>query len=193
MLNIQKVFPTLIATTINPNHSLIEEKLIKECFKIKKNIVSGGEDWVSNKTYNTLGKHNIFFDKKFNQLNTFVLDSVNNFCDNLDINKKHISVEPDSWFNIYNEGDYQEYHRHPQSIISVVYFLKSNKDSAKIYFKSPVVDMMPPIYNKYTFDTFERIHFEPVPGLLLIFRSYLEHCVEKQKSKEKRITLAYNF
>ena len=53
--------------------------------------------------------------------------------------------------------------------------------------------MMPPIYNKYTFDTFERIHFEPVPGLLLIFRSYLEHCVEKQKSKEKRITLAYNF
>jgi len=193
VLNIQKFFPTLIATAVNPNHSLIEETLIKECFNIQENTLSGGQDWVSNETYNTLGKHNIFFNKKFNQLNTFVLNSINHFCDNLNINKKHIPVEPDSWFNIYSEGDYQEYHRHPQSIISAVYFLKSDKDCAKIHFKSPVIDMMPPIYNKHTVDTFEKIHFQPVPGLLLIFRSYLEHCVEKQKSKEKRITLAYNF
>jgi hypothetical protein len=37
------------------------------------------------------------------------------------------------------------------------------------------------------------IKFQPISGMLLIFRSHLEHCVEQQKSNTERISLAYNF
>ena len=191
---INRFFPTLIGLEINPHNNLIENKLSKKCFDIEDQIISGGKNWVSNTTYNTIGKYNIFKDDDFKDVNDFVLKSIDKFCDELKIDKECIDKIPnDAWFNIYREGDYQEYHHHGNSVLSVVYFLKVPKNPAKIFFKSPVIDMIPLSYKNYTPDTFERIHFEPQPGMLLIFRSHLEHCVEKQTNKDERISLAYNF
>jgi hypothetical protein len=40
--------------------------------------------------------------------------------------------------------------------------------------------------------TFKRCHFEPIENSLLIFRSYMKHMVEQQKSDFERITIAIN-
>ena len=37
------------------------------------------------------------------------------------------------------------------------------------------------------------IVYKAKPGRLVVFRSFLPHCVGKHKDTEKRITLAYNF
>ena len=190
---INRFFPTLLGVEVNSEHHKIEKKLIKKCFDIENQIKSGGENWISNTTYNTIGEYNIFLDDNFKPINDFVINSVIKFCDELKINQNCIDKNPNAWFNIYKEGDYQEYHHHGNTAISVVYFLKVPENSAKTYFKNPVLDMIPLSYTEYTPDTFERIHFEPQPGMLLIFRSHLEHCVEKQTTKDKRISLAYNF
>jgi len=67
------------------------------------------------------------------------------------------------------------------------------KNSGKIYFKNPYNDMLSPAYTEYTPDNFERINFKPQPGMLLIFRSHLEHYVDKNNSDEDRISFAYNY
>ena len=37
------------------------------------------------------------------------------------------------------------------------------------------------------------IEYNPVPGRLIVFRSYMPHCVGKHQDDEDRITLAYNY
>ena len=37
------------------------------------------------------------------------------------------------------------------------------------------------------------IEYNPVPGRLIVFRSYMPHCVGKHQDEEDRITLAYNY
>ena len=37
------------------------------------------------------------------------------------------------------------------------------------------------------------IKYKAIPGRLIIFRSYVPHCVEKHKDTEDRISIAYNF
>jgi uncharacterized protein (TIGR02466 family) len=191
---LNKHFPSIIGTEMNSNHKNIQDKLIDRCYNLKNNIKKGGEEWLSQSTYNTIGKYNIFFDSKFLQLNQFIITSVKNYCKLLNIKENSIDYTPtDAWFNIYKKGDYQEYHSHNDSLISVVYFLKANINSAKIFFKNRYLDMIQPIYNHYTPDTFERVTYTPEPGLALIFRSHLEHSVEKHNDKEERISVAYNF
>jgi len=191
---LNKFFPTIIGTAVNPNNSDVQKDIVKKCYDLKNNVPSGGENWVSNSTYNTIGNHDVFSDPMFSSINDFVVHEVKEYCKLLKIKEDFIDYKPiDSWFNIYNKGDYQEYHHHANSVLSVVYFLKTTENPAKIYFKNPYTDMIPPIYNNFTPDTFERVHYEPVDGMVLIFRSHLEHCVEKQIDEENRISIAYNF
>tara|TARA_Y100000385_G_C12765113_1_gene496794 strand:- start:51 stop:653 length:603 start_codon:yes stop_codon:yes gene_type:complete len=191
---INKFFPTIIGADVNTLHSNIQDEVVNRCYDIKKNVESGGENWLSNDTYNTIGKHDVFADNKFSDINDFVVKRVKNYCELLHIKKDFLDYKPiDSWFNIYKKGDYQEYHYHGNSVLSVVYFLKVGKNPAKIYFKNPYIDMMSVKYDSYTSDTFETINYKPQPGLILIFRSHLEHSVKKQINDEDRISIAYNF
>ena len=56
-----------------------------------------------------------------------------------------------------------------------------------------VLDMIPPNYIEYTEDTYERMYITPQAGMLLVFRSHLEHSVEQHEDDDKRISMAYNF
>ena len=82
----------------------------------------------------------MYKDKKFQNLNQWVDNQVQQYIDFLGIKLKgerYIPLEKDGWFNIYEKGDYQEYHSHP-CIISAIYYLSSDRAmTAKTYFKSP--------------------------------------------------------
>tara|TARA_R110000803_G_scaffold210680_1_gene283146 strand:+ start:1843 stop:2436 length:594 start_codon:yes stop_codon:yes gene_type:complete len=189
-----KFFPVLIGSYINPKHKDIEKSIVEWCFELKELVKSGGENWLSKSTYNTIGKYDVWADKEFSDINKFVLESVKNYCKELLIQEDSFDENTnDAWFNIYKKGDYQEYHNHGDSLFSAVYFLKTPENSAKIYFKSPIMDMIRPNYTEYTIDTYERINFTPQAGMLLIFRSFLEHSVEQQEDDDARISIAYNF
>jgi uncharacterized protein (TIGR02466 family) len=191
---LHRYFPTIIGVDINPDHRIIQSKAIDRCFELREKISRGGQDWISKSTYNTLSRYNIFSDSVFEPINNFVVQSVKNYFNELEIDLNCLVEEPvDAWFNIYQKGDYQEYHIHGESIVSVVYFLKADENSAKIYFKQPFSDMLKPKYRKLRKDTVSTIFYTPQPGMILTFRSFLEHCVEKHDSDSERITLSYNF
>ena len=194
MLNILKYFPTNIGISINPNHKEIEEKMIKKCYEVSKYTPSGSETWISSKTYSTMGTYNISDNIDFSSINHYVNTKVIEYCEKLNIDLNRIDIKPSSsWFNIYRKGDFQEFHQHSHNVLSAIYILKSNEKSGRIFFKSPYNDMLTPAYKKFTTDTFERVNFKPQPGMLLIFRSHLEHYVEQNNSDENRISFAYNY
>ena len=59
---LHRYFPTNIGVDINPKHLDFVSKAIDRCYELKEKVTSGGENWVSKSTYNTLAKYNIFSD-----------------------------------------------------------------------------------------------------------------------------------
>ena len=189
------MFNTSIGVVFNTEHDGIEEELKEHCLNIRETVKSGGNDWLA-PTYNTsTTNHSVYKDKKFYRLNQWVDNQVQQYIDFLGIKlrgERYIPFEKDGWFNIYEKGDYQEYHNHP-CIISAIYYLSSDRAmNAKTYFKSPVQEHYPISYDS-EYGTSGRATYYPERGKLLIFRGFLEHCVEKEESDNIRISLAYNY
>jgi len=203
MLNVNSYFSTFIGQSINPNHKQIENKLVDRCYELQKTIKKGGEGWISDETYNTDKTYNVSNDINFSEVTDFIQKGVHNYMLQTGIDERWIRKEPyDAWFNIYKQNNFQEFHNHSGCAISTIYFVKCDETSAKVIFKNPYQDMMNiPQSSSIALDNKKKevelsghiIKFQPVPGLLLVFRSHIEHCVERQKSNTERISLAYNF
>jgi uncharacterized protein (TIGR02466 family) len=194
MSNIQKYFPSLIGVSKLDMPKNLKNKAVTKCIDLKNKIKNGGENWLSRDTYNTLGTFNFFKDKDFNFISSYIKKEIIDYCNQLhiDFNKLNLNTS-DAWFNYYKKGDYQEYHVHPESALSAVFFLDGPKNSSRIFFKSPINPFSRVPYKSYKEDTYKTIYFNMKPGMLLIFDSSLEHAVEQHKEKEARISLATNF
>ena len=186
----EKFFATGIGYSFNKDNKNIKDKLVKRCLEVKEKTKPGGEGWLANKTYNTIHTdYDILKDEVFKDLHKWIFDKVAEYMGSNYIGS---NVAPENaWFNVYGKGDFQEFHIHTGSALSAIYFLQSPKGGSKVWFKSPVEDMVELKYNKE--DPYAHITHESIEGKLLIFRSHIHHAVEQHKLDESRITLAYNF
>ena len=191
-MKINKFFPTIIATATNENHSNIDKKLIDKCYSLQKEIKSGGENWMSKNTYNTSYTYNIWNDEDFKVLNNWVLEQVKEYSKQLNYISEYTCDS--AWFNIYKKYDYQEKHEHSPSTFSCIYYLKADPEtSAKTWFYSKNIDGLEPQTNIKNMDTSSNITCPSIAGELIIFRSNIEHSVERQETDKERISIAYNF
>jgi uncharacterized protein (TIGR02466 family) len=191
-IELEHWFPTTIGYVFNPNHNEIQDELVAHCKTLKQSVSSGGQDWLSKNTYNTSdGKHDCFEDEKFGMLNQWVIQQVNEYADMLKIKKP--LLPHCSWFNIYDQNDYQEFHVHPGLTISAIYMLAGDEDSAKVYFKSPKNEMFHIEYEELSSNTFGTINYNVDAGKLLLFTSDTSHSVERHNNSKDRITVSYNF
>ena len=183
-----KLFPKIIGIFKNTETSSYN-KIVKKCYSIKKNISSGGENWLS-KVYNVSGQINLYKDKDFKPLLQWIDEKLLEYTSNLNIDFKPINKN--AWFQIYGNGDYQDYHIHSTSKLSAIYFLKGKNNSAPVFFTDFNFNMN--YFNLITpteDNSFEwNIPFQE--GVLLIFRSEIPHCVPKNNTSE-RISIAVNY
>tara|TARA_R110002072_G_scaffold269660_1_gene428964 strand:+ start:63 stop:566 length:504 start_codon:yes stop_codon:yes gene_type:complete len=83
-----------------------------------------------------------------------------------------------SWANIARKKDRQDYHCHPDSIFSVVYYVKAPIGSSNIVFQESNMNVL---------------EYEAKEGRLLIFNASLRHRVPEGTSTDPRISIAMNF
>jgi uncharacterized protein (TIGR02466 family) len=185
-------FPTSVYAaedTLPPGEN---EKLIQRILEIKQTIATGGENWQCN-TYNTLGTYNLINDPVFSTLVEKVEEHVFEYvrC----MGSAHHYKCQEAWANVSEEYSYQEYHTHSDRTISAVYYAAVPEASGRIFFESPLEPDMLPIKNidNYNMCSNRIAHFSPNAGTILIFRSYLRHMVEMNRSKDPRISIAFNF
>jgi len=183
-------WPQEIGFYDNPDHN--ELNLVDYCYEMQSKTKSGGKEWVSNDTYNTSdGAYEPHLDSKFKELNHWINKSVA-----LYVHETKIKFKPNrytSWFNIYKTGDYQEVHAHANSILSAVYFLKSSDKCGPLIMQPPFQDQRDIGKVDGLVGTNTTIEYTPISGRLVVFRSYLPHCVGKHQDDEDRITIAYNY
>lgn len=195
MSDLIQCFPTSFYYQKNILSEQDRKKLISYILDIKKNVKKGGDEWLVD-TFNSLGTLNVLVDKNFNVLSKQITEQVNKFNNILGSDYVYKKAN-EGWFNVYDQNDHQEFHTHPGQTYSVVYYLQVEEDIEKrssIVFKHPYDDMKPLKGNvKLNNLNFQRMNFKPENNSLLIFRSYLQHFVEKHRGHNPRITLAYNF
>ena len=194
--NIIDAFP--VALYAQPNVLTVEENamLTQKVYKLQEVFGAGNtRDWLSGTASpdNCYNLSNIAEYLEFHPLIDRVTQCVQ------DLARAHGSDDAyectEGWYNIYSSNKYQEYHVHPNSIFSAVYFMKSDDTAQGLHIKRPDHGGMLPPKNKKRDTPFnqEVIIAPPQERTVIIFRSYLEHMVPPTTLKNDRITVAMNF
>ena len=136
-----------------------------------------------------LNKDNKIVNDFINEINTCLEKAKNVFGLNKDL------VVDNIWVNINRYKDYNKLHNHPLSIISSVFYIKTNKDAGNIYFlNNNEIDTF--IDNKhisqYNDYNCQSVSFEIEENVLLLFPSWLKHYVNPNLSNQDRISLSFN-
>jgi len=98
------------------------------------------------------------------------------------------------WINENYKFCYNDYHIHPDSHFSGVYYTKTPKYCGNILFHRsssiPFLGLENFFKNK---DTLATAQIEPLPGMLIIFPGCLAHSVRINESDESRVSISFNF
>lgn len=186
---LDQIFPTVIGIADCP---FIDE--IKDSYKeILKTIPS---DNASELKYYQIHK-----DKRFNKLTDWITEQVKQYVVAHNFPGQYEPYE--SWCIDYKKGSYNPAHVHTGSTISVSFYLEGYTTDIPISFRGPYFkDMANPFqispkengeshyFNEFTSPSH---WYYPLTGRLLIFRSFLEHEVDKKINDDTRIVLSMNF
>ena len=182
-------FPTIIyAKDVQLDNRLFEKEIV-EWSKKDKGI----------RRTNMIGWHSTTDMHKIPVFKTLV-DEL--FKMQMEIYKEELlSREPiigNMWANINPPGGYNRPHIHPNSHFSGVYYIKAPQNSGDIVFNDPrsgahmimperVKDIKPPSH------LWREVRVIPLEGRMLMFPSWLWHCVEPNESNDIRISVSFNF
>ena len=98
------------------------------------------------------------------------------------------------WANVSFRGYAHHRHRHPNNLLSGVYYVKIPPRSGQIVFHDPrpQAGVLVPSFSEYTQQNSAKHTFNVAEGCLLFFPSWLEHHVESHDAEEERISIAFN-
>jgi len=114
--------------------------------------------------------------------------------------QEHLDREPrmgNMWANINYPGGYNKPHIHPNSLFSGVYYVQTEPNSGKLICNDPrpgIQTCMPTrIKGQPPKHLWREVHLEPRINRIIMFPSWLWHCVEPNESNNLRISVSFNF
>ena len=187
------MFTDLIYSTSLRQHANLNDYFYNVVLQSKKQNINPTTDWRCD-TFNTAKSLNLNIDNNFLIILEDIKKEVINFSKDFGVLTNNI-ICTESWINLAEAGNYQEYHIHPASHFSVVYYVNSPDNSGNIIFKSheAISDMFPIPADILTPANYKTYSYTPKNNDLLIFRSNLNHMVEKNISNEDRVSISANF
>lgn len=98
----------------------------------------------------------------------------------------------ESWINYQGKHQHQRQHTHHGSIISAVYYLKSNGNDGAITFHPPTagMELREPSSDEWNYSM---ISYPPKQGRLFVFPSWVPHSVGDNMTDDTRISIAMNY
>jgi len=186
------LFPTLVYNEPVPRSETVRQQFIDKAMGLYKTLPKTST-WRC-ETFTTIEHYDMINDPMFAEFFLDVKKHVGIFLKEYNVTKGDINIT-DSWFNVSQPGDYQEYHNHPGNHLSAVYYVKTNDTCGNLVVRSFEADtdmFLLPIESE-NYNTYKTFSLRPIEGHLVIFRSNLKHMVEKNISAESRISIAMNF
>ena len=130
--------------------------------------------------------------KELKNIRKFIEQSCQEYLDNVISPANDIKFYiTESWLNYTREDQYHHVHSHPNSIMSGVLYIDSDKDSIKFTTPHGYKRLKPQVknFNVWNSDTW---NFPVNTGQLIMFPSETIHQVDRKKGKNVRTSLAFN-
>lgn len=143
----------------------------------------------------TTGERYLLRHPKLQRLKKFFEEQINFYAyDVLNIVKETQFYITQSWANLNPQGSGHHHHRHPNSIISGVFFVTDNSCLFRI--KRALLHYMFPGFefhrDKYNIENADNWDFQSKKNNLLLFPSQTEHSVDTNQDSHPRVSIAFN-
>ena len=181
------IFPSPVyITKRNVDLNLIEKTEIEDVIK----------EGMNRNLYNTTTKNNYIFDTVLYNLKKFCEEHIKIYVEQVINPENELDFYiTQSWINVTRPGESHHQHWHPNSIISVVFYVQTSEED-RIFFHDPNYRMKhmilidPKKTNPFNLDVW-------VSGVnmydLVLFPSWLEHEVQvNEKQTRDRISISFN-
>ena len=98
------------------------------------------------------------------------------------------------WMNINTPGAYNTLHNHAGSVLSGVYYVKSDPSQGNIMFErnDGAEYFLPPI-EKPNYFTSTATSYKAMTGAIYVFPGLLKHSVQPNLTKEDRLSISFNY
>lgn len=180
------LFPTCVV--YSDNKDLVTNKLLVTA---KKNIAKYGEKPFYSPCISTVHKNGQILNlPEFVNVKNFIVSTLGAFLEQTKINNEKLRFSS-SWLNLYKKNGYQDLHNHPDSMISGVFYLKS-EGKRDLVFQSPYHFFQPciPEYDEQDLNNSHNVDYETFVGRCIIFPSHLMH--RTLPATSERISLSFN-
>lgn len=199
-MTLLNLFPVPVYEKVLEGNDLLNSKIVEYAQQLQRDYPSGGKEdkvnwnylcgiWTSiNVVENLLESDNILFTELRNQ----IAECTHEYLNMLHIKHQNISIQG-SWLNINKYMQFQEFHEHIGSLqqFSGTYYVKIPQTSGNLVFRHPnyqVMDLWSRINNFLPI-----IHTViPVESKLVLFPAWFTHMVEKNETRDDRISIAFN-
>ena len=181
-------FPTIIyAKDVNLDNRLFEREVVEWSNKDKGIKRTNMKGWHSTTNMHQIPVFKPLVDELFKmQIQIFQVE--------------WLESEPiigNMWANINPPGGMNRAHIHPNSLWSGVYYIKAPENSGQLRVEDPrsVALMVRPRMKEGKPPTrlWREASYEPKAGRLIMFPSWLNHCVDPNNSNDIRISVSFNF
>ena len=130
--------------------------------------------------------------KEFKSFASLVLTTTKKIIDTLDYDVEDIMIT-DMWANVLKDSEYHPMHTHSNNFLSGTYYLQSDQKASIVFHDpSPAADVLVPRKKQTTLNNSSLLSYASKQNRAVIFPSWLPHWVQQNKSKTKRISIAWN-
>lgn len=185
-------FSTPVWTSKIDNHKNINSEILDYIYKLQNE----NPDGVIKSNFS--GWHSQDFNLKEVSSKNFVEAIKKNINATLsdmswDLEKQQVKIN-NIWAIINQEGAFNQKHQHSNSDISAAYYVSAPENCGDIVFHDPrpATTYKHPIAKSANILNASVNSIKPEEGLLVLFPSYLEHSVNPNLSKQKRIVISFN-
>lgn len=135
-----------------------------------------------------LAKH-----KVLSTLHNFCTESINNYFQEVYRPKYQVNLKiTQMWANYSQKGQWHHQHEHPNSFLSAVFYMQSDKNLDKIYFSKPKYRQLSVHTEDFQAYNSDEWWFPTEENLLIIFPSDLTHRVAPVEAEKTRISISMN-
>ena len=130
--------------------------------------------------------------KEFRSFAGLVLTTTKKIIDTLDYDVEDIMIT-DMWANVLKDSEYHPMHTHSNNFLSGTYYLQSDQKASIVFHDPrPAADVLVPRKKQTTLNNSSLLSYASKQNRAVIFPSWLPHWVQQNKSKTKRISIAWN-
>ena len=135
---------------------------------------------------------NLHKQKEFKFFADLIILTSKRIIEQLDYKVEDITIT-DMWANVLKDSEYHPMHTHSNNFLSGTYYLQSDQKASIVFHDPrPAADVMVPRKKETTLNNSSLLSYASKQNRAVIFPSWLPHWVQQNKSKTKRISIAWN-